>query len=195
MISWWRLLVMLGGVALAITLPMALLQMSSVASAALVEGFRLPLDSAWMMAGLLMLGLVCSALPQHGFMLTPLAFVLMLMVGACFWLGAEHYVLLPLFCAGGMVVFAMIVAVNQSRSNVAMLLLAAVWGMHAGGHVVAAVPAGTAPLPFVLGMMLACTLMLAIATAFGLTLLGDHEARWQRVRDHRLMQPLHWFFS
>lgn len=165
------------------TLPFLMAQPSSVASAGLSLGFSAPLEHASILIVLMVVGLIVALLPRDGLLLMPAAFTLMIMLGGMLMLDVGHYPSLRYFILGAIVCMGLMIGIAREKLTVLMLLVLASLGFHLGEFYMASVPIIASPIYYLLGVLLALGLALAISIAFGVTLFGDHEAAWERLKE------------
>lgn len=155
---------------------------SAAASAGLTLGFSAPLEHTSILVILLLVGLFVSLLPRDGLLLMPVAFTLMIMLGGTLTLDDSHYPGLRYFMLGGVLCMGLLIGIAREKLTVLMLLILASLGFHLGGFYMSAVPSIASPIYYLLGILLSLGLGLAISVAFGATLIGDHEALWERMK-------------
>lgn len=165
------------------TIPLLVAQPSAVASAGLSLGFSAPLMHRSLLVVLALVGLCSALLPRDGLMLMPVAFALMLMVGGMLALDLSAYPPLRYFMLGAVLAMGLLMGIARDKLTVLMLLVLASLGFHLGGFYMSMVPAIAAPLYYLLGVMLFLGLGFAIAVAFGVTLMSDHEATVMRLKE------------
>lgn len=156
-------------------MPFLLVQASGVASAGFSAGFRAPLEQPWLLAMFLTIGMVSAALPKDGFLLVPFGCMMAVLAGTSVIMVMYKAQAMQLFVIGGGLLLLVSLLLSKGRLNQVMLIIAASCGFHVGMHLVVAMPVIAAPLFYLLGLLLAITLLLAIAVAFGITLIGDRE--------------------
>ena len=163
-------------------MPFLLAQASAVASAGLSLGFSAPLEHVPVLAVLMLTGLVAALLPRDGLVLMPVAFTLMIMLGGMVMLDIGHYPGLRFFMLGAILCMGLLIGIAREKLTVLMLLLIASLGFHLGGFYMTGVPDLASPIYYLLGVLLSLGLALAISVAFGVTLFGDHEGTWDRMK-------------
>jgi hypothetical protein len=82
---------------------------------------------------------------------------------------------LVVFIIGGILAFTAALSLARSREVIAAICFAGTIGFHVGQHLMLSMPPMVSPQFYLLGVVLASSLSLAIAVAFGLTLKGEHE--------------------
>jgi urease accessory protein len=163
-------------------LPYLIAQPSAAASAGLSLGFSAPLEHAMVLALLTVVGICAALLPRDGLLLVPIAFTLMVMVGGSLMLDVALYPGLRYFILGAILCMALLVGIAREKLTVLTVLVLASLGFHLGGFYMAGVPSIAAPMYYLLGVLLSLGMVLAISVAFGVTLVGDNEAAWERVK-------------
>jgi len=163
-------------------LPFLIAQPSAAASAGLSLGFSAPLEHLSVLVILVLVGMCAALLPRDGLVLMPIAFTLMLMVGGALSLDVAHYPALRYFILGAVLCMGLLVGIAREKLTVLTLLVLASLGYHLGGFYMQAVPAIATPMYYLLGVLLSQGMVLAISVAFGVTLLGDNEARLERLK-------------
>lgn len=163
-------------------LPFLIAQPTAAASAGLSLGFSAPLEHAALLIMLVLVGMGASLLPRDGLLLLPIGFTLMIMVGGALALDVAHYPSLRYFILGAILCMGVLVAIAREKTTVMVLLVIASLGYHLGGFYMQAVPAIATPMYFLLGVLISLGMILAISVAFGVTLLGDNEAMWERIK-------------
>lgn len=176
-------------------LPFLILQPTAAASAGLSLGFSAPLEH-WFVVGLLFAaGMLCALLPRDGLVLMPLAFTLMTMLGGMLVLDLSLYPTIRHFVLGAVLCLALLVGITRQKLTVLAILLLASLGFHLGGYYMERVPSIASPMYFLMGVLLSLGMMLAISVAFGVTLFGDHESTWNKLRESQRLRWLRELFS
>lgn len=163
-------------------LPLLIAQPSAAASAGLSLGFSAPLEHASMLALLVIVGMCAALLPRDGLLLMPIAFTLMVMVGGALVLDVTAYPALRYFILGAILCMGLLVGLAREKLTVLTLLTLASLGFHLGGFYMQSVPSIVTPMYYLLGVLLSLGMVLAISVAFGVTLIGDNEATWERIK-------------
>lgn len=163
--------------------PFLVVQQSGAASAGLSAGFTAPLDNIPQLLLLLLLGLWASILPRDGMSIMPMSFLVMVLIGAALTLDVTQYIAIRQFILGGIICFGLVVGLARQKITVFSVMAAGSIGFHYGMGYLVEVPVIASPLYYLLGLMLSLALILAIAVAFGVTLLGDHEQWWDKLKD------------
>lgn len=163
-------------------LPFLIAQPSAAASAGLTLGFSAPLEHASMLALLVVVGICGALLPRDGLLLMPISFTLMIMVGGALALDVAHYPGLRYFILGAILCMSLLVGIAQEKLTVLTVLVLASLGFQLGGFYMQAVPPIASPMYYLLGVLLSLGMVLAISVAFGVTLIGDNEAAWERIK-------------
>ena len=164
-------------------IPFIVGQTSALASAGLSLGFSAPLEHASILIVLTIVGFCAALLPRDGLLLMPVAFTLMIMLGGMTLLDVGHYPALRYFMLGAILCLGLLIGIAREKLTVLMMLVLASLGFHLGGFYMAAVPIIASPIYYLLGVLLSLGLALAISVAFGVTLFGDHEAAWDRIKE------------
>jgi len=164
-------------------LPFLVVQPSALASAGLSLGFSAPLEHTPVLLMLAFMGLFAAMLPRDGLLLLPVAFSLMIVLGGLVMLEMHHHPVLRYFMLGGILCMGLLIGIAQEKMAVLMLLVMASLGFHLGGFYMGAVPPVASPLYYLFGVLMSLGLGFAISVAFGVTLIGDHEATWQRLKE------------
>lgn len=167
---------------LAGALPFLMLQPTAAASAGLNMGFSAPLEHAGMLVLLVILGIAAAFLPREGMLLLPIAFTLMVMVGAILELDVRMLAALRYFVLGAVVCMGLLLAITREKLTVVSLLVLGSLGFHLGGYFMRAIPTIASPMYFMLGILISTGMVLAISLAFGITVVGNNEATWQRIK-------------
>ncbi len=166
------------------TLPFLIAQHTAAASAGLSMGFSAPLEHAPILAILVALvGVAASLLPRDGLLLLPIAFTLMIMVGGALVLDGTAYPALRYFILGAILCMGLLVSLAREKLTVLTLLILASLGFHLGGFYMQSIPTIATPMYYLIGILLSLGMVLAIAVAFGVTLFGDHEQGWERLKE------------
>lgn len=163
-------------------LPFLISQPSAIASAGLNLGFSAPLQHMPVLVMLMTTGLVAALLPRDGLVLMPVAFALMTMLGGMLMLDINYYPGLRYFMLGAILCMGLLIGIAREKLTVMMLLVLASLGFHLGGFYMTGIPAIAAPIYYLLGVLLSLGLGFAIAVAFGVTVIGDHEAAWTKLK-------------
>ena len=167
---------------LAGALPFMIAQPTAAASAGLSLGFSAPLEHGVVLVGLMLVGMVAALLPRDGLLLLPIAFMLMIMVGGMLRFDAMLYPGLRYFVLGAILCMGLLMGIARQKLTILSMMILASLGFHLGGYYLAQVPAIASPMYYLMGVLLSLTMVLAISVAFGVTLFGDHEATWERIR-------------
>lgn len=163
-------------------LPFLIAQPTAALSAGLSLGFSAPLEHAALLMMIVVVGIAAALLPRDGLLLLPIAFTLMIMVGGALVLDVAHYPFLRYFILGAILCMGLLVGIAREKLTVLTLLILASLGFHLGGFFMQALPSIASPMYFLLGVLLSLGMVLAIAVAFGVTLFGDNEATWERIK-------------
>lgn len=178
-----RFIVLAIGLFLLGALPFLILQPTAAASAGLSLGFSAPLDHIFVIILLFIGGLLCALLPRDGMALIPLAFTLMIMLGGMLVLDVNQYPGIRYFVLGAVLCLGLLVGIIRQKLTLLAILLLASLGFHLGGFYMETVPTIASPMYFLLGVLLSLSMLLAISVAFGVTLVGDHEMAWERIKE------------
>lgn len=154
----------------------------AAASAGLNLGFTAPLEHGPVLALIVLMGVAAALLPRDGLLLVPIAFTLMIMVGGALLLDVMQYPFLRYFILGAILCMGLLVGIAREKLTVLTLLVLASLGFHLGGYFMQTLPSIASPMYFLLGVLLSLGMVLAIAVAFGVTLFGDNEAAWERIK-------------
>lgn len=163
-------------------LPFLIAQPTSAASAGLSLGFSAPMEHLSILALLVVVGICSALLPRDGLLLMPIAFTLMIVVGGALAMDVAHYPSLRYFILGAILCIGLLVGIAREKLSVTMILVLASLGYHFGGFYMQAVPEIATPIYYLLGVLLSLGMVLAISVAFGVTLVGDNEAVWERIK-------------
>lgn len=164
-------------------MPFLIAHPSAPSSAGLSLGFSAPLEHKAVLAVLMAAGLLISLLPRDGVLLMPVAFTLMIMFGGMLAMDTSRYAGLRYFMLGDVLCMGLLVGIAREKLTVLMLMVLASLGFHLGSFYMSAVPVIASPIYYLLGVLMSLGLGLAISTAFGVTLFGDHEAAWTRIKE------------
>ncbi len=163
-------------------LPFLIAQPTAALSAGLSLGFSAPLEHAALLMMIVVVGIAAALLPRDGLLLLPIAFTLMIMVGGALVLDVAQYPFLRYFILGAILCMGLLVGIAREKLTVLTLLILASLGFHLGGFFMQSLPSIASPMYFLLGVLLSLGMVLAIAVAFGVTLFGDNEATWERIK-------------
>ena len=163
-------------------LPFLIAQPSAAASAGLSLGFSAPLEHMAILLLLMAVGVVAALLPRDGLALIPVAFTLMIMVGGMLVLDAAQFPVMRYFILGAILCMSLLVGIAREKLSVLMILLLASFGYHLGGFYMLQLPSIANPMYYLIGVLLSLGMVLAISVAFGVTLFGDNEAAWERLK-------------
>ena len=164
-------------------LPILIVQPTAAASAGLTHGFGAPFEHIPVMLLLLGAGLLCALLPRDGLAMIPLAFTLMIVIGGMLTMDLHAFPEMRLFILGAIICLCLLVGIAQHKLTILAMLIVASLGFHLGGFYMTQLPAIASPMYFLLGVLLSLSMMLAISVAFSVTLMGDHDATWERLKD------------
>lgn len=163
-------------------LPFLIVQPTAAAGAGLSLGFSAPLEHISIVITIAILGLCAALLPRDGLLLLPIAFTLMIMVGGALAMDSAQSSPVRYFVLGAMLCMGLLVAITREKLTVLTVLILASLGFHLGGFFMESVPAIAAPMYYLIGVLLSLGMILAISVAFGVTLIGDNEASWERIK-------------
>jgi len=163
-------------------LPFLIAQPTAAASAGLSLGFASPLEHPSVLILLLLVGLGAAMLPRDGLLLLPIAFTLMIMVGGMLRFDASLYPMLRYFVLGAVLCMSLLVGIARQKLTVLTILVLASLGFHLGGYFMGAIPTIASPIYYLLGVLVSLSMVLAISVAFGVTLFGDNEAVWEKIK-------------
>jgi hydrogenase/urease accessory protein HupE len=135
-----------------------------------------------MLSLLVLVGIAAALLPRDGLLLMPIAFTLMIMVGGALSLDVSDYPALRYFILGAILCMGLLVGIAREKLTVLTLLILASLGFHLGGFYMQSVPSIATPMYYLMGVLLSLGMILAISVAFGVTLFGDNEAAWERIK-------------
>lgn len=164
-------------------LPFLIVQPTAASSAGLSLGFSAPFVNWWVMALVVLAGLAAALLPREGLVQAGLVFTLMMMIGGMLMLDFKTYPFVRYFVLGGIFCIGLLVGITRQKFTLLALMLLASLGFHLGGFYLAQVPSIAAPVFYLLGVLLSLSLVLAISIAFGITLFGDHETTWNKLKE------------
>lgn len=169
--------------------PLALMQTSGIASAGVSAGVRMVLEHTAFLLLLFVVGTATALLPRDAWVAVPIACLLLTSIGAVVAWPTAHPLPIPLLLIG-LLGFGLLCGLQRQRMVLLVTLLSASLGFHMGYAFLTHLPANTAPLFTLCGVLCSMTLIFAIALAFGVTLLGDHEARVQAWQKRKLLRLL-----
>ncbi len=175
-------------------MPFLIAQPTAAASAGLSLGFSAPLEHWSVMLLLLVVGVAAALLPRDGLLLLPLAFTLMIMVGGMLRFDASLYPTLRYFILGAILCMSLLVGIARQKLTVMNILVVASLGFHLGGFFTASIPTIASPIYYLLGVLLSLGILLAISVAFGVTLFGDNEIVWEKVKQSPRVAFIRRFF-
>jgi len=164
-------------------LPFLIVQPTAAASAGLSLGFAAPFSQMVVLGLVVLCGLLAAVLPRDGLVQIALVFSLMLLVGGMLMLDRLQFPMIRYFILGAILCVGLMVGVTRQKFTLMVLLVVGSVGFHLGGFYMASLPGIAAPMYYLLGVMLSLCLSLAISIAFGITLFGDHELLWERVKE------------
>lgn len=165
-------------------LPFLIVQPTAAASAGLSLGFAAPFSQLLVLGIVIGCGLASALLPRDGLIQIGLVFTLMLMVGGMLMLDRNLFGFVRYFVLGAILCVGLMVGVTRQKFTLAALLTIGSVGYHLGGFYMSQLPVIAAPMYFLLGVLLSLSLTLAISIAFGITLFGDHEQFWEKLREN-----------
>jgi len=167
----------------ACALPFLLVQSSGTASAGLSAGFVAPITNTFHVALFFLLGLWSALLPREGVLLVPVACLSMALVGASALLGALHHHAMMQFLLAGVLCFGVACGLVRYKITLLSVLVSGSLGFHLGQYYLSQVPNIASAFFYLLGVRICMALALAIAVAFGIMLIGDHEPFWDRLKE------------
>lgn len=168
-------------------LPFLIAQPSAAASAGLSLGFSAPIEHVGVLIMVVLVGLSAALLPRDGLLMIPIVFALMVVVGGSLELDISHFTALRYFILGAVLCMGLLVGIARDKLTVLMVMLLASLGFHVGGFFMASIPPIASPMYYLLGVLLSLSMALAITVAFGITLVGDNEKWWERLKEsHRV---------
>jgi hydrogenase/urease accessory protein HupE len=164
-------------------LPFLIVQPTAASSAGLSLGFAAPFASLPIMALVVACGFAAALLPREGLVQLGLVFSLMVMVGGMLMLDVRVFPFVRYFVLGAILCLGLLVGITRQKFTLFALLLLASVGFHLGGFYLTQVPTIAAPIYYLLGVLLSLSLVLSISIAFGMTLFGDHEDVWEKLKE------------
>ena len=171
-------------------LPFLIVQPTAAASAGLSLGFSAPLGHVFIMVLLFLAGLCSALLPRDGLPMIPIAFTLMILIGGMLMLDWHLFPGGRFFILGAIICLCLLVGIAEQKITVLAILMMASLGFHLGGFYMAQLPSIASPMYFLLGVLLSLGMMLAIAVAFGVTLIGDNDALLTRLKQSPRLQAI-----
>lgn len=160
------------------TVPLVLGQSNGVSSAGLSAGFLLPVEELWQLVIFIALGIYASQLRQSAMILVPLSFILMFVVGMMILMDMQRLDKLPFFLLGAVVLFALSFSIAESRAILFGMAVSASFGFHFGMYYKQLIPDIAAPLHFMIGNILALTLIFSASVSLGLTFLKERRQQF-----------------
>ncbi len=150
-----------------------ILQPTGMASAGLSAGFTILIERFYHLIPLIIVGMIASFLRGFTVILLPLMFVLMYVIGSLVMMERSAYPMQPMFVFGATMIFAVCMALIQTRIALVAAAAVASLAFHMGMYYAQLVPPIASPMYFLLGNILSLALILSTAVSFGLTLKGD----------------------
>lgn len=175
-------------------LPFLIVQPTAAASAGLSLGFAAPFSQILVLALVIGCGLGSALMPRDGLIQIGLVFTLMLMVGGMLMMDRALFPFVRYFVLGAILCVGLMIGVTRQKFTLAALLAVGSVGFHLGGFYMSQLPVIAAPMYYLLGVLISLSLTLAISIAFGITLFGDHEQLWEKLRDSPRLAYLRSFF-
>lgn len=175
-------------------LPFLIVQPTAAASAGLSLGFSAPFSQILVLALVIGCGFGSALLPRDGLIQIGLVFTLMLMVGGMLMLDREAFPFVRFFVLGAILCVGLMVGVTRQKFTLAAILTIGSVGFHLGGFYLSQLPGIAAPMYYLLGVLLSLSLILAISIAFGITLFGDHEQLWEKIKESPRLSFVRSFF-
>lgn len=176
-------------------LPFLIIQPTAAASAGLSLGFSAPFEDWGVLLLVIAAGLGSALLPREGLILVALAFTMMVMVGGMLVLNPQQFPSARYFVLGAILCLTLLVGVTRQKYTLLALLVVASIGFHLGGVYLASIPTIATPMYYLLGVLLALGVIMAISIAFGVTLFGDHEPTWYKIANSPRMAFLRKLFQ
>lgn len=189
-----RFIVLSAAVFLLGALPFLIVQPTAASSAGLSLGFSAPFALLSVVLLVVAAGLGAALLPRDGLVQVGLVFSLMLMVGGMLMLDHVHFPFVRHFMLGAIICVGLMVGITRQRFALLAVLLLGSLGFQLGGFFMETVPAIAAPIYYLLGILLSLSLLLAISIAFGITLFGDHEHLWEKLKESPRFSGIRSFF-
>lgn len=176
MISSKRFIAIFASIFLLASLPLLLGPPNGRASAGLSAGFLLPIEQLWQMAILVSLGVYSAHLrSSQAMVLLPLSFILMYVVGMSVAFDANQYPLMPFFLLGSVMLLAISFILSRSEHILIGMIITASFGFHFGTYYYGLIPPIAEPLYFMLGNILALSLIFCAAVSLGITFLRPNR--------------------
>lgn len=164
-------------------LPFLIVQPTAASSAGLSLGFSAPFSTMALLALVIACGFGAALLPREGLIQIGLVFSLLLMVGGMLMLDRHAFPFVRFFVLGAILCVGLLVGITRQKFTLLTVLLLGSIGFHLGGFYMTHVPSIAAPMYYLLGVLLSLSLVLSISITFGITLFGDHEQWWDRLRE------------
>lgn len=168
-----KILLLFGAIFALACLPFLVLYPSGEASAGLSQGFLSMLHPNRDFVLILLVGVWAVSIGRDAMLLLPLTFILLFAVAAMVQIEMNQYPLVPWFVLGAILAYALSLTLVDSRKFVVAVAVCSSMAFHVGMHAGQFLPEVADPLYFLLGQLLALTLMLAAAVCFAIAFLDD----------------------
>jgi hydrogenase/urease accessory protein HupE len=179
-------------------LPFLVLYPSGEASAGLSHGFLSMLNVDKDFVLIVLVGIWATSIGRDAMVLLPLSFVLIYAIAAMVQVDMQRFPLVPWFMLGAIITYALSLTLVDSRKFVVAIAVGSSVAFHVGMHAGYRLLSIGDPLYFLLGQLLALSLMLAASVCFAIAFL-DHAImafnRMAGTSDNRVLVTLRsWLF-
>lgn len=193
-----KILLLFGAIFALACLPFLVIYPSGEASAGLSHGFLslLELDRDFVLV--VLVGLWSVSIGRDAILLQPLTFILLYAIAAMVQIEMEHYTMVPWFVLGAILAYALSLTLVDSRKFVVAVAVSSSVAFHVGMHAGQTLPNIADPLYFLLGQLLALSLVMASSVCFAIAFLDDIMRLFNRAvsaSDNRVVATLRsWLF-
>ncbi len=139
------------------------------ASAGVTAGFTVPLEKQYHIIVLIAIGLLSAWGGEGVVLILPLCTLLMMVIGSLMNIGVQAFHQVEGFTVGGILLFSLCMSMLRNKIFLLFILPASLWGYLAGVSFIGHIPSITTPLFFLMGIILCCTLLLAMGITLGIT--------------------------
>jgi hydrogenase/urease accessory protein HupE len=168
-----KILLLFGAIFALACLPFLVIYPSGEASAGLSHGFLSLLEADRDLLLVVVVGLWSVSIGRDAILLLPITFILLYAIAAMVQIEISRYPMVPWFVLGAILAYALSLTLVDSRKFVVAVAVSSSIAFHVGMHAGQALPTIADPLYFLLGQLLALSLMMSASVCFAIAFLDD----------------------
>lgn len=173
-----KLLVLFLLIAIALcALPFIMAWPAGLSGLAIASGSLFALNHPILAVSTLAAGFLAAFLTRDGVVLIPVCYLLMYTFASMLMLGADAYPYFHLFIFGTILLFGITLMLAGQRAHLVLALIISSLAFHLGVHYSGNFGTSGQPLYYLVGEVIAISLMLSVSVSFGL-IVSDLILRW-----------------